>query len=117
MTERQRAFHAMPRVIARRERHRRRSLFVRVPVATAGIVLGAAGIPLLLIPELGIPAVLLGLRLLALEFEGATSAQAWLERHYARTRHWVAGWSTGAKITVTLVALAGSAGLILVFVR
>ncbi|NNH71344.1 hypothetical protein HLB23_15985 [Nocardia uniformis] len=105
------------RVVARRERHRRRSLIVRIPVALAGALLGIVGVPLLLIPEFGVPAVLLSLRLLALEFAWATRAQSWIERKYSAFRRWFAERSMTFKVGVTLAVLAVVVLAVLEFVR
>lgn len=56
---------------ARRERHRRRPMIVRVGVVAGGGILSVVGLPLLLAPELGLPLLLGGLGLLALEFNWA----------------------------------------------
>lgn len=68
----------LERVLGRRERHRERSVFVRVGVVLAGGAVGLVACPLAVIaPEFGLPLLLLGLRLLALEFD-------WAARAYAR---------------------------------
>lgn len=73
------------RIYARRDRHRRRSLAVRVLAAIAGGLLAAAGIVLALpLPEAGVPALLGGLSLLALEFDWAAAALIRVERAWAR---------------------------------
>ncbi len=69
---------ALERVLRQRERHRERSVFARACVVVAGGTIGAfAGLLAVIAPEFGLPLLLLGLRLLALEFD-------WAARAYAR---------------------------------
>jgi hypothetical protein len=68
----------LEKVLRQRELHRKRSMFVRVAVAIAGSGVGVLGAILtIVVPELGLPLLLLGLRLLAYEFD-------WAARAYAR---------------------------------
>jgi hypothetical protein len=62
----------LERVLAQRERHRGRSIFVRAGVVVAGGAVSVFAAPLsVVVPELGLPLLLFGLRLLALEFDRA----------------------------------------------
>lgn len=62
----------LERVFERRERHRARSIFVRVGVVIAGGAVSLfAALLSVIAPEFGLPLLLLGLRLLALEFDWA----------------------------------------------
>src|SRR3954452_24075854 len=73
----------------RRARHQERPLAIRVLAGAAGALLGLAGIVLVLPPpEAGIPALLGGLRLLALEFDWAARAQGWVDARWAQFRAW-----------------------------
>ena len=67
----------LDRVLLQRERHRGRSISVRAGVVIAGGAVSVFAVPLLLAPELGLPPLLFGLRLLALEFD-------WAARLYVR---------------------------------
>jgi hypothetical protein len=68
----------LERVLRQRERHPERSVFVRIGVVVAGGTISAfAGLLAVIAPEFGLPLLLLGLRLLALEFD-------WAARAYAR---------------------------------
>lgn len=68
----------LEKVLMRRERHRGRPLFVRAGVVAAGGVVGLFAVLLsVVVPEVGLPLLLFGLRLLALEFD-------WAARVYAR---------------------------------
>ena len=68
----------LERVLQQRGRHRERSLAVRVAVALAGALLSIfAAILSVVLPEVGLPLLLVGLRLLAFEFD-------WAARYYAR---------------------------------
>ena len=65
------------RVRARQERHRQRHRLYRIGFAALGFLVLAAGIVMLVTPGPGIPAIILGLAMLALEFAWA---ERWLER-------------------------------------
>lgn len=65
------------RVRARQQRHRERSLFVRVPFALAGFAVLLLGVVMLFTPGPGWVVIVFGLGLLALEF---TWAERLLER-------------------------------------
>jgi hypothetical protein len=75
----------LERVLRQRERHRKRSLFERACVVVAGGTIGVFAGPLAAIaPEFGVPLLLLGLRLLALEFD-------WAARFYVRVARMARG--------------------------
>ena len=65
------------RVRAQQERHRRRHRLYRIGFAATGFVVLTAGIVMLVTPGPGIPVLILGLAMLALEFAWA---ERWLER-------------------------------------
>lgn len=65
------------RVRARRVRHKERSRFYRIAFASLGFVVCAAGLVMLVTPGPGIPVIVLGLAMLALEFAWA---ERWLDR-------------------------------------
>jgi uncharacterized protein (TIGR02611 family) len=65
------------RVRARQERHRQRNRVYRVAFAVLGFVVLGAGLIMLATPGPGIPVVIIGLGMLALEFAWA---ERWLER-------------------------------------
>lgn len=62
------------RLRRRKERHRQRARVVRVLVALGGFATVAGGIALLVLPGPGIPLLVVGLSLLALEFDWAEAA-------------------------------------------
>jgi uncharacterized protein (TIGR02611 family) len=62
------------KVRQRKERHKQRSRIVRVLVALGGFATVAGGIALLVLPGPGIPLLVVGLGLLALEFDWAEAA-------------------------------------------
>ena len=67
----------LEKILRQRERHRERSVFVRAGVVVAGGTISAfAGLLAVVAPEFGLPLLLLGLRLLALEFDRAARAYA-----------------------------------------
>ena len=65
------------RIRGQRERHRTRSRVVRVPVALVGFAAMLLGVVLLVLPGPGLPLIVVGLAILALEF-------AWAERTLER---------------------------------
>jgi uncharacterized protein (TIGR02611 family) len=65
------------RLQARRERHLAHGRLYRVVFAAAGFTVLAAGLAMLVLPGPGIPVIVIGLALLALEF-------AWAERMLER---------------------------------
>ena len=65
------------RVRARQLRHRQRNRIYRVAFAAAGFIVLLAGVIMLVTPGPGIPVIILGLGMLALEFAWA---ERWLER-------------------------------------
>lgn len=106
---------ARDRLRERRERHRRRSLVVRAAVALGGLATLSAGLALLVLPGPGLPLVVVGLGLLALEFRWAEAALERALRHTARVtpakrshRLVAGGAALGAVVaSATLVALFG----------
>jgi hypothetical protein len=97
----------LARVFERRERHRERSIFFRIGVVVAGGAVSLfAALLSILTPEFGLPLLLFGLRLLALEFDWA----ARLYTRVAKVAKKVAGslrrlWPK-SKVGVALVILA-----------
>jgi hypothetical protein len=71
---------ALGRVFAYRERGGARPMPIRVALAVVGGVLLVASIPMIvLLPELGIPVLLIVFRLLAVESDWAARAYAWTD--------------------------------------
>jgi hypothetical protein len=98
---------AVASVYARRARHRAKSLPVRVVWAATGLVVFVASIPLIVVaPELGLPLVLVALRMLALEFDWAAKAYARIEWRWRRFRTWWRGRSRALRAAVILGAIA-----------
>jgi hypothetical protein len=91
-------------LIAARDRHAERSRTARAAQTGAGFVLAAVALPLsAVLPELGIPALLLALRLLADEYDWAARAYAAIAWQWERFRTWFASRS-GAVKALVLVA-------------
>ena len=105
----------LARVFERRERHRERSLFVRAGVVVAGGAVGlSAALLSVVIPEIGLPLLLFGLRLLALEFDWAARLYAKVaklaKRVAGRFRKLLPKSKRG--IALTVVALIAAFGLV-----
>jgi uncharacterized protein (TIGR02611 family) len=97
---------ALERIRARRVRHRQRPLAMRALVALGGFATLLGGLALLVLPGPGIPLVVVGLGLLALEFRWAEVALARALRHAERVRP-----SSGRQRVAAGAALVGSAGV------
>jgi uncharacterized protein (TIGR02611 family) len=102
---------ARERLRERRERHRRRPLPVRALVVLGGLVTLLGGLALLVLPGPGIPLVVVGLGLLALEFRWAEAALGHVLRHAER----VTPGSTRRRIAAATVLTAAAAGAAAVF--
>src|SRR3712207_2978358 len=80
---------ALARVLEYRERGRSRSAPARVGLAVLGAALLLASVPLIVVlPELGVPALLVALRLLAVEADWAANAYAWIDWRFSQARDW-----------------------------
>lgn len=102
----------LERVAARRVKHRERPVVVRVLTAAAGVVVGVAGLVLVVpLPEAGLPLLLGGLGLLALEFDWAARALAWVTRRAEAVRRWFRGLTPLPKTLVVLVLIGLGGGL------
>ena len=104
------------RVRARQQRHRERNRIFRFAFAVAGFIVLFAGLVMLVTPGPGIPVIILGLTMLALEFAWA---ERWLERVVDRAeraveqvRHGSPAWRAAV---LSIVGLA-AAGLITITV-
>jgi hypothetical protein len=91
-----------------RDRHRGRSRGTRLATVSGGWLAGGASVLLLVpVPELGFPLLLLGLRLLALEYDWAARAYAPVARAWSRLK----ALPLKVKLGIGLAALALVAGL------
>lgn len=75
---------AVDRLRERRARHRQRHIAIRILFALGGFAALLGGIALMVLPGPGIPLVVVGLGLLALEFKWAEAALAQTLRHARR---------------------------------
>ena len=76
---------ALARVLAYRKRGRARAMPIRAVLALLGGALLVVSIPLtILLPESGIPALLVAFRLLAVEAHWAARAYAWTDWRFAQ---------------------------------
>lgn len=105
----------MERVLAQRERHRGRSIFVRAGVVVAGGVVSVLAVPLsVLSPELGLPLLLFGLRLLALEFDRAARLYVRVEKLARRLLGWLKS-KVGIAVVLLVAAVVAVAVWTLVY--
>jgi hypothetical protein len=80
---------ALGRVLAYRERGRARPMPMRATLAFVGVVLLVSCVPLIvLLPEAGVPALLVAFRLLAVEADWAARAYAWTDWRFTQLRDW-----------------------------
>jgi uncharacterized protein (TIGR02611 family) len=95
-----------------RERHKQRSLVVRVAVALSGFATVAGGVALLVLPGPGIPLLLVGLGLLALEFDWAEAALARMLEKTDRAAQLARGRSRRTKAAGVGTAVTLAAALV-----
>ena len=93
------------RVRAGRERHRERSRFYRAAFAGVGFLVLGAGLVMLATPGPGIPVIVVGLAMLALEF---TWAERWLERLLEKAERAVEQVTHGSPLRRVLVIGGGA---------
>ena len=91
------------RLRERRERHRKRPLLVRALAALGGVVTVLGGLALLVLPGPGIPLLVVGLGLLALEYRWAEAALGHVLRQAERVTP-----TTGRQRTVGATALVAT---------
>ena len=104
---------ALARVIGQRSSGRARPPALRIVVAAVGLVAAIAAVPLVVVlPELGVPLLLLALRLLAVEFDWAARSYAWVIWRWEQAKAWYHGASTPVRALVVFVLLALAAGLL-----
>lgn len=109
---------ALERVLAFRGRARNRCTLSRIAFAVLGGALFIASIPLvILLPEAGVPAMLVGLRLLAAEADWAASAYAWIDWRYVQARRWSHRQSVAVRAVIILVLLAVAVALVWLLVH
>jgi hypothetical protein len=107
---------ALIRVLAYRERGRARAMPVRIGVAVLGGVLLVASIPLtVLLPELGIPALLVAFRLLAVEADWAARGYAWTDWRFAQMHHWFQRQSRLVRAVIVASLILVAVAIIVVF--
>jgi uncharacterized protein (TIGR02611 family) len=96
----------LERVRAQQERHRRRNRLYRIGFAALGFVVLTAGVVMLVTPGPGIPVLILGLAMLALEFAWA---ERWLDRIATKAEQAVDEVTKGSPLRRALVLGAGLA--------
>jgi hypothetical protein len=102
---------ALAAVLARRERASARPVTLRAAAVLGGFALLLVALPLIvLLPEAGVPVVLVALRLLATEFDWAARAYAWVTWQWGRFRSWFARQSAAVRwlLVGALVAVAAA---------
>jgi hypothetical protein len=104
---------ALGRVLAHRERGRARPMPVRAGVALIGGLLFVASIPLIvLLPELGIPALLAAFRLLAVEADWAARGYAWTDWRFTQLRDWFHRQSRLSRVAILIGLLVVAVALV-----
>ena len=98
---------ALKRVMEHRAAGRAQSVFRRALRALLGLLLLIVALLILIpLPELGVPTMLLALRLLAVEFEGAARGYAWVAWRWEQLRRWLRSRSPATRAALTLLLLA-----------
>ena len=88
-------------------------MVARIALTVLGAALMLASVPLVVVlPELGVPALLVALRLLAVEADWAATAYAWIDWRCAQTRDWFHRQSRTVRAAVLLGLLAVALALV-----
>jgi hypothetical protein len=104
---------ALARVFAYRARIRAKVMPVRVTIAVLGVALLIVSIPMIvLLPEFGIPALLVAFRLLAVEAEWAARAYAWTDWRFSQMSVWFHRQSRPARAAILIGLLVVAVGLV-----
>ncbi len=93
------------RVRARRDRHKERNRIYRAAFAVLGFAVLAAGVVMLVTPGPGIPVIILGLGMLALEFAWA---ERWLERLLERAEQAVEQVAQRSRVQQAAILAVGA---------
>ncbi|MHA7652457.1 hypothetical protein ACX9NE_24055 [Mycobacterium sp. ML4] len=108
---------ALDRVYAYRERGRTRPTPLRAMLAVLGGIALLASVPLIVfLPEAGIPALLVALRLMAVEADWAARWYAWTDWRFAQLRHWFHLRSRLTRWTIMAVLLLAAAAPVLLII-
>jgi hypothetical protein len=102
---------ARDRLRERRARHQQRHFVVRMLVVAGGFAALLGGLALLVLPGPGIPLVIVGLGLLALEFRWAEAALAQALTHGRRVRPRKRWQRVAGSIGAVMAAAVGAVGL------
>lgn len=104
---------ALLRVMEQRRVGRARPPALRILVSAVGLVAAMVAVPVVVVlPELGVPLLLLALRLLAVEFEWAARSYTWVIWRWGQAKTWYTGAAAPVRALVVLVLLALAAGLL-----
>ena len=107
----------LARLEAERAAHGRRSLPLRAATVAGGALLGLVSLPLaIVLPEIGVPLLLVALRLLAYEFAWAARAYASVAWTWTRVKTWFAGRPAIIQTLVLLALAAVALGLLLLVI-
>ena len=104
---------ALGQVMERRRTGRARPPALRVFLAAVGLAAAVVAIPLVVIlPELGVPLLLIALRMLAVEFDWAARSYAWVTWRWGQAKAWYHGASATVRALVVLILLVLLIGLL-----
>jgi hypothetical protein len=107
---------ALARVLAYRERGQAGAMPLRVTLAVLGGVLLIVSVPMIvLLPEFGIPALLVAFRLLAVEANWAARAYAWTDWRFSQMRHWFHRQSGLVRAVILSGLLLAAVAIVVVF--
>jgi hypothetical protein len=108
---------ALARVLAYRERGRAKRMPIRATLAVVGAALLVACVPLIvLLPEAGVPALLIAFRLLAVEADWAARAYAWTDWRFTQLRDWFHHQSGFVRATILIGLLVVAVALVCLLV-
>lgn len=90
---------------------------LRAALVVVGFLGGIAALPLVvLLPEAGVPLLIAALGVLALEFDWAAQAFAWVVWRWRRFRRWFSSRPLAVRAGLVALLVAVLAGLALLFI-
>lgn len=108
---------AFARVIVYRQRGRSRPMPVRALLVVLGVASLAASVPLIvLLPEVGVPVLLVAFRLMAVEADWAARAYAWTDWRFRQLLDWFHRQSRATRWAIMAVLLLVAVALVWVLI-
>lgn len=92
-------------------------MVLRIALVVVGFLAGLVALPLaVILPEAGVPLLIAALGVLALEFDWAAHAFAWVVWRWRQFRRWFSAQSVAVRVGLVALLVAVLAGLALLFI-